>query len=502
MAKSIPDGRYARARGGVRRLVAFLRDRRANIATMTALLIVPFIGAMSLGGELGIWFFTNHSMQIAADSAAIAAATNGDVTNDGGAVPRYAREALAVASNYGFATSSVGVNGNVVTATGTGSIIVVANPVISPSAPSNPNGYTTNSNCPASAPECFQVTISRPVSLYFAGIVGFHGNATLNGGPAETIIATAIATPSGGPGGKAQLCILALGTNIKNTLRVNGGPKDQMNGCSVASNDAADCNGGAINGVNYSFAVSGATNDCGATNDPLKATLTDPYSALAASIPGNTCANATIVANQEASLAKGQTLPAANVLTGSLNGAGGTFEKCGDVQLSGDTTLGAGTVLVIEDGQLDTNGHALTMSGGTVIFTGPTIAGITPSHFPTDNGTPTGRGVLNIDAPASGTWKSMALYQDPNLPAGSGVDITAAGNSPTWNIQGLIYAPESNITISGIVNKSATNACIAFLVNTITINGTGQIINNEPECASEGITLPTINVGPGLALVQ
>ena len=40
---------------------------------------------------------------------------------------------------------------------------------------------------------------------------------------------------------------------------------------------------------------------------------------------------------------------------------------------------------------------------------------------------PTGGGTLNIQAPTSGNWSGVALYQDPSLT--TGVDISAAGNS-------------------------------------------------------------------------
>jgi len=172
---------------------------------------------------------------------------------------------------------------------------------------------------------------------------------------------------------------------------------------------------------------------------------------------------------------------------------------CGDLQLAGDvtlTTVSPGSVLVIENGQLDLNGHTLQTASGsalTIIFSGPTVSGLSPTH------SPTGGGTLDIQAPTSGTWSGVALYQDPNLT--SGVDITYAGNSPTWNITGLVYLPHSSVTFKGAVNKSSNGAsCFALVVDNITIDGTGDILAHG-SCAAAGLTLPTDDVG-AIALVK
>jgi hypothetical protein len=138
-------------------------------------------------------------------------------------------------------------------------------------------------------------------------------------------------------------------------------------------------------------------------------------------------------------------------------------------------------VLVIENGQLDTNGYTLSGSNLTIVFTGTN--GASYQHFPSGGGT------LDIQAPSSGDWSGVAIYQDPNLT--KNVDISAAGNSPAWNISGLVYLPHSSVTLSGVVNKSANGAlCFAMVVDNITINGTGSIFKNDTECGSAGLTPP------------
>jgi Flp pilus assembly protein TadG len=442
----------------LRRVADFLWGRRADVAPLVALMLVPAIGALGLGGEVSSWFMINRAMQNAADSAALAAATNADATNDSGAVPmpRYEREALAVTSSYGFTN---GANNVVVTATNTAA-------------------------CPdGSGNKCYQVTINQPVQIYLVGITGYRGDTTINGQPAKTINASAIARPPVIP---LAFCLFSTATGNQNGIRSNGGSKVDLTGCNVMSNSNARCNG---SNLLATFGVAVGSSNCGVTPLPNQPVLADPYSLLAANIPANPCspANSTTTYPQESGV-----LPASNLLTGSLTWPASKI-FCGDVKLTGNvnlTTASPGTVMVIENGRLDLNGFTLaTLPGSalTIIFTGPTISGLSPSHFPT------GGGDLNINGPTSGQWSGVTIYQDPNLPSGAGIDISYAGNSPTWNLTGLVFISNANITLSGAVGKSGNGYnCFVLVDYTLLINGTGSVFANPlSECRSAGLTPPT-----------
>ena len=56
---------------------SFASDRSGSVAVMAALAMPVLIGVTGLGVEVSYWYLTQRSMQNAADSAAIAAATNG-----------------------------------------------------------------------------------------------------------------------------------------------------------------------------------------------------------------------------------------------------------------------------------------------------------------------------------------------------------------------------------------------------------------------------------------
>jgi hypothetical protein len=68
--------------------------------------------------------------------------------------------------------------------------------------------------------------------------------------------------------------------------------------------------------------------------------------------------------------------------------------------------------------------------------------------------------------------------------------MSAAGNTPSWNISGLVYLPHSSVTFSGVVGKATSGYnCFVMVVDNITINGTGAILNRG-ECPQQGTTMP------------
>ena len=172
------------------------------------------------------------------------------------------------------------------------------------------------------------------------------------------------------------------------------------------------------------------------------------------------------------------------------------------MQLTGNVVINTpdsliGAVLVIQNGQLDLNGHTLSTANGsalTIVFSG---TGGNYTHALTDNSTGQG-GVINIQAPSSSSalFPGIAIYQDPTLK--SGVDITYKGNNPAWDITGAVYLPNSNVKMSGDVNKSSNGAdCFVMITNTILVNGTSNIYQQSPNgagCKQAGLPMPTATI--------
>jgi hypothetical protein len=424
----------------VRRLPA---DERGAVSVIMGVLMIPLVGALGLGFEVSNWYLTARGMQNAADAAALAAATNGG--------SNYDVEAKAVAAQYGFVNGTNNIS------------IAVSN----------------TAACPGGGNNCYSVTISRYVPLYLSQIVGFRGDATLNGSPEKLVSSGSVASRPSTP---TDFCLLALGPQ---GIRSNGAPKSSM-ACNTMSNTGSTCNGGDLGAP--IGAAHNTNNGCGKAQYSNVPAIADPYAALASNIPVDTCPSYP----QKPTKNKDPALPSSNQLSG-FKSWGGNVVLCGDIQLTGNVTIDApaGAVLVIENGQLDTNGYSITTtkdSGLTVVFSGDNSGSYTHA--------PTGGGTLDIAAPTSGVWSGVAIYQDPKLT--NGVDIAAAGNSPAWDITGLVYLPNASVTLSGAVNKAGFGkSCFAMTVKDISVNGSWMILPNG-ECVPAGLGMPTTTL-PGRA---
>lgn len=429
----------------MRRMIA---DRAGAISPLTAILMLPVAGTIAIAVEQGEWYYFQRSMQNAADAAAIAAATNNSSTGS-----TYQAEAAATARQFGY------VNGQ-----------------------NNATVATSIVTCPANTPAgavCYKTDIATVVPVGLSAVVGFTGNTTFGGGRGQRIPVSAIATSSSTG---HSYCIWTKSTG-NNSLRSNGGPFPDLQGCSLYSSGDATCNGHNL-GATYGDAA-GTNSGCGINQSSGIPAPPDPYGALASNIPADTCSS-----YPQGAKDKGKwTVPATNRLSGSVSWTGNR-QLCGDQQLTGDLTLtGSNTTVIVRNGVLDLNGYKLTTASGataTVVFTG--TAG-TYGHYPTDNSS-SSSAVLDIKAPTSGAWSGVAMYQDPALT--SGTAFTYTGNSPAWQISGLVYMPKADLTFSGAVNKSANgSSCFLLIANTILVNGTGKIFANNTQCASAGLTPPS-----------
>ena len=158
------------------------------------------------------------------------------------------------------------------------------------------------------------------------------------------------------------------------------------------SNSGSTCNGHNLN-ANIGDAH-GTNNGCGIIQDSNVPMEHDPYKVLATNIPADTCSGNY---PQEPAMKKGTPTSARDQWSGSYSLSGNKI-VCGDQNVTGHMTISApsNAVLVIENGQLDTNGSTLqTTTGGlTVVFTG--------TNSSSYQYIPSGGGTLDIAAPTSG----------------------------------------------------------------------------------------------------
>jgi hypothetical protein len=461
--------------GGLHRLRA---DERGAVAVIMGVLMIPLVGALAIGYEVSNWYMVTRNMQNAADAATIAAAINGG-TN-------YAVEAKAVAARYGFVD---GINNVSVTVTNTAA-------------------------CPGGGNTCYSATVSGYVPLLLSRVLGITGDGVVNGSLQKRLSSLAVAKPASTP---VELCMLALATSgAPQGIRTNGSPTADMNGCNVMSNTAAQCNGSNLNaGLGLAH---GTSNGCGVTPVSNVPVVTDPYANRASLIPSLSSSGCNGIYPQETKKGNAVTPPSTrvpnaltlnpNLSTGapvtSLTLNGGDNFMCGDQVLMADVVIDttAPSVLIIENGQLDVNGHTLrsTGSGLTLVFSGDNSGSYT--HAPTDN-TNGNTGGLDITAPVIAatnpptlTWSGIAIYQDPSLT--SGLDVSAAGNSPTWKITGLVYMPHASVTLKGAIDKgTAGKSCLVLVADNFTIAGTAGILKTDiGQCPQAGLTMPSATI-PG-----
>jgi Flp pilus assembly protein TadG len=439
-------------------------DQGGTVAVMMGFLFPILIGGLGVGFEVADWYLQKRAMQNAADSAALAAAAN--------ASANYGVEAKAVAAQYGFVD---GVNNVTVT-------------------PSN------TAACPSGGNTCYSVTITSLVPLYVIQVVGYQGDTTVGGSKQKSLTSLAIAQ-----GLPAPICILALDTS-GTAFQTNGAPKGNLAGCTVMSNSNATCNGSNLNAtMGIAVGTNGGGAGCGnkqISNYPTPllnpGCPTNCYNQILANDTGM---SATALAKCNNSFPKytkkngyPTTLTALSQLPSFTDSNNETvYVACGDTTLGSAVTAPPGSVLVVENGNLDLGCTACGLSGSalTLVFSG--TAGGAPGA-PT-----TGSGTLDIQAPTSGTWSGVAVYQDPSLTGTS--NVSYAGGTPTWNLTGLLYMPNADLTISGAINKSAHGAyCMVTVAKDVLINGTGQIYKQTPDgsgCKSAGLIQSTSTVTIG-----
>ena len=428
---------------------------------LVAALVIAIVG---LGVDVVGWYRTDRAMQNAADSAAVAAATNGTST--------YQNEAKAVAAQYGYVDGSPGIH---VTAV---------------------NGQT----CPDGETNCYKVTVAMDTApQFFSQVVGL---------PAPPLSSAAMA------GGDQihQYCLLALASDGTDpAITSHGAASANMTGCNIMSNTGSTCTGHNLQATNGD--AHGTNSGCGINEHSHVRAVSDPYSGLASNIPSNPCSSYSLEPSHphDPALSATNIWGSAGVTTAMTLSSSPTIANhgivCGDLQLAGNVTIttpSTGSVLVIENGRLDVGSAVLSTTSGsalTIIFSGSNSASY--YHYPMSNSgsaaTDCSVSCINIQAPTTGPWTGVAIYQDPTLT--QNVSFTYTGNAPTWDITGLIYLPHANATFKGAVNKSSYGAsCFVLVVDSVLIDGTGAI-EETGGCAAAGLTMPTDTV-QGASLVQ
>jgi Flp pilus assembly protein TadG len=424
------------------RLVRLWRERRGNIALLSALLMPVFMGAAGLGVEASNWSVQLTRLQRTADVAAIGAGVAYSATASSLTA---ARAAADVAELNGIAAGTR--TWTSATKTLTDGTAMTVQQV---------TGIRSSSDV------AFKVTVEGSVSLAFAKLFVSATSYTLPASAVSELVPTTSAQP----------CIVALGTT-STAISISGTTTITANGCSARSDGGVSLSGSSSITAAAVYAASNITTTgtaaVHATKYPNDGIIPDPY------------ANNTTLQNALKQLGTCSTCTAVSLShVDNKTISPGTYSS---ISVIGASTLTLNPGLYVVNGPITVgNSAAMSGSGVTIVASGAASFG--------------GDGTLNLTAPGTSPVGSAV----PGVVfAGTSTSTTTFGNSATPKLTGVIYYPKGNLTISGAVSYGSTTSCLEFIGNTLTLSGSASFSSS---CSLLGaLTFGSINSSTS-ALVQ
>jgi Flp pilus assembly protein TadG len=414
---------FALASGGRRELLRrFRRDQSGAYLIIAGLMMPVLVGFVGLGTDVTLWYNKHRTMQSAADSAAVSAATAFSNGND-----NWTSQANAVTSSYGF------VNGT------NGATVTVNKPPLS-----------GTHKATAGAVE---VIVAQPQRRLFSAVFG-SGQAAVSG--------RAVAAAKDGTG-----CVLALDQLKKGAATDVGGANVVLTGCSLfdnSNNSAALVVDGSSTLTALSVSVvGGISGGSGITTTPTTGKITtgdppsaDPY-ANTSFPPFSGCDKNNFSSNTKGTLNPG-------VYCGGIN-----------LNSKADVTLNPG-IYYLDGGAskgLNVNAGAnLTGTGVTLVFTG--------SGTNWAQATINGGATINLSAPTTGPTAGIVFFGDRNMDVGTAFNLNG-GSTQTFG--GVLYLPNADVKINGASASGDPNACTQLVADTITFSGNANFAVN---CTGKG----------------
>jgi Flp pilus assembly protein TadG len=357
------------------------------VAIMMALLLPVLLGFLALAIDVGNMMLVKNRMQVAADSAALVAATS--LQHGQGLVAAHDWALTASAANnftHGLHATTVTVD----VPPGTGS-------------------HAQNTSY-------VKVTVQHTTPTFVAGLIGVAHTLT-------TVSAVS------GPAGGGNPCLLALGSSGAASLKANGNVQITANDCGifVDSSDASaiDCFGKSNTFTASVIGVVGGidTKQCNTSTSAVHAGAVqtpDPFLGFPAA-PVTTCLG---------------NIPN----TKNIHLVPGTY--CKGISITGTHTVTMDPgVYVIHGGGFSIGGSTSVSGSGVTIYNTGTGATGTYAYGPVNF---TGGAGINLSAPSTGVYAGMLFYQDPlntlNATLGGNSDVVLSGN---------LYFPTSSLTLSG-----------------------------------------------------
>lgn len=373
-----------------RRLRAFLRDTSGNYAIIGALISPVLIGAAGLATEGGLWYHTRQTLQGAADSAALSAATQYglNVTADLDA------QADSVVATYGYVAGT------------TGTTVTVHRPA-------STGAYTGNT-------KSVEVIVTTTKARLLSSIY--------NSAPV-TITSRAVALP----GSNGTGCVLSLNATASGGTTSKGSSAVDLTQCSLYDNSSdasalvntgsATIHAESVNVVGNISGGSGITTTDGVNLGVSAAG--DPY----ASVPMPTFAGCDY---------NNKTYKTTVTIDPGV--------YCNGIQLNAGAvvTMNPG-VYIIDRGSLQISGGAtLQGTGVTIFFTSSTGAGWADATI-------NGGATVAITGPTSGPLSGIAMFGDRRMPISTTFKFNGGVDQV---LGGAVYIPHGAVQYAGGASTS------------------------------------------------
>ncbi len=441
--------------------IKILKDQTGQVLVMTALSMTVLVGFLALAIDVGMLFRAKRNMQIAADAAAIAGALD---------------------YKYNSSVSSAQAAGE---------------------AAATANGLTATGTCPISDPTKTYVCINiPPVYGANAGVSGFvealvtQPNRTIFmpmvSHSSNSVVAVGARAVAGSTTSSA--CIWTLAKSGKD-ISLTGSGSIIAKKCGIYddsnASDALTLTGsGSVSaksiGIagNYSVTGSGSVSP----NPPTTgiAPAADPLSTLSApTITGGSCTGTLAACNPSNSGTGNLVVSPGNYTSISNSGTGTVTLSPGNYVITGNLTNSGSGSLILGAGNYSIGGNfsssassSITLGaglytvGGNLNLTGSgSLTGLGVSFYTQGSTTVAGSGSMDLTAPTSGANDGVLFFQsrtdaDAMSLTGSGGDV----------MQGIVYAPDAALTLTG---SGSFSASLDIIVDSLTVAGSGSITDTN-----------------------
>jgi hypothetical protein len=427
------------------------KDESGQALVIATLSMAVLMGFLALAVDVGLLFHARRNVQLAADSAAVAAALdykyNANVTS-----AQTAGRAAAAANGISNVTANVSVN-----------------------VPPTNGPYTGNSNFA-------EVLIQQPMTTTFTNFLNIRGLRI-----AGRAVAGSLPLNQAGEG-----CMWALASSGQAVSNTGSGDISASN-CNIyddssASNAVSSTGSGMISAKAIGVVGGFSSTPSGhiLPNPPTTGItpVANPLNITAPTVTTSPCMGGSTACDKSNSVGT-MTLSPGNYTSISTSGSARTVLNPGTYVIGSLSIVGSGTLILGAGNYTITGsfmssgsptvtlGSGLYIIGGGLSLTGSGPLTGTGVTFDMQGGgtTITGSSSMSLTAPTSGNYSGLLIYQ----PSTNSSSIAITGSAGA-TFQGIVDAPSAPLRLTG---SGSLGISTDLIVSSITNTGSGTITNTN-----------------------